>query len=340
MANSTRLREFTWAGMTFGHLVPTGGFSWRVDLVRNHEQPGSPLPGNERGPWLTAAGYYGPHYGGEEYRLDAPLRRSRSDIGLHRDFASLSPVAILAFANQYGPLGHGEMLVDPAGSFEQDSPYGESFEFWRRQIQKMAALVRTWDLARREETRILTHLVKWTRPGERAVGPVRVEVTIPPWEPWWTEAPVPWRFDSILDPVRAIVALHLNEVLRETTAPQVLMPEGKPTCRTFPSHSSGRSMCPSPTSSPASPMPPSSVQTGGTRAAGSTTSTAGSSPRRPSRVTAATRAGILSGVGRRRGSQTAPTTILLESEAPLLVELSYGPSRTRTCDRPIMSRQL
>ena len=152
MANDTRLREFTWAGMTFGHLIPTGGFSWRVDLVRNSEQPGSPLPGNERGPWLTAAGYSGPHCGGQEYRLDAPLRRSRSDIGLHRDFASLSPVAILAFANQYGPLGHGEMLVDPAGSSEQDSPYGESFEFWRRQIQKMAALVRTWDLARREET--------------------------------------------------------------------------------------------------------------------------------------------------------------------------------------------
>jgi hypothetical protein len=234
MTNGTRLREFTWAGMNFAHRVPTGGFSWRVDLVRNHEQPGSPLPGNERGPWLTAAGYSGPHCGGEEYRLDAPLRRSRSDIGLHRDFASLAPVAILAFANQHGPLGHGEMLVDPAGSFEQDYPYGESFEFWRRQIQKMAALVRTWDLARREETGILTHLVKWTRPGERADGPVRVEVTIPPWEPWWTEAPVPWRFDSILDPARAIVVLHLNRVLRETTAPQVLMPEGKPTLQNVP----------------------------------------------------------------------------------------------------------
>ena len=87
-----------------------------------------------------------------------------------RRFARTAPSeqSILAFANEFGFLGHSLALRDSEPKLEKidvsDIPVGESLEFWQREIARMVRLVALWELVKRGNSRELSQLVEWARP--------------------------------------------------------------------------------------------------------------------------------------------------------------------------------
>ena len=134
--------------------VPEDGFSWRDSLV---VLDGRGVGENIAGPWLT--------------RSDSLYVRQYSPLAvpnLHRRFARTEPTAesILAFSNEYGLLGHGQMLwLGDADSNAQTMVVGESLGFWQKEIERMARLMALWELVNRESRTDLSNLVEWTPAG-------------------------------------------------------------------------------------------------------------------------------------------------------------------------------
>ncbi len=133
--------------------VPEEGFRWRDGFaVLDSER----VETNNTGPWLT--------------RTDSLYVRQYSPLAvptLARRFARTEPTeeSILAFANEYGLLGHPLWLGDP-DSNEQAMLVGESLGFWQTEIESMARLMALWKLVKGGCRRELSHLVEWTPPSE------------------------------------------------------------------------------------------------------------------------------------------------------------------------------
>ena len=133
--------------------VPEDGFSWRDGLfVFDSERDEK----NIAGPWLI--------------RSDSLYVRQYSPLAvpnLHRRFAWIEPTveSILAFANEYGLLGHALWLGDP-DSNDQAMLVGEPLGFWQNEIGRMARLMALWELVKCGARRELSHLVQWAPPGE------------------------------------------------------------------------------------------------------------------------------------------------------------------------------
>ena len=133
--------------------VPEDDFSWRDGLVVVDSKG---VGENIAGPWLI--------------RPDSLYARQYSPLAvpsLHRRFAWLEPTteSILAFANEYGLLGHALWLDDPCSN-HQVTLLGESLGFWQKEIEHMARLMALWELVKRGCRRELSHLVQWTPPGK------------------------------------------------------------------------------------------------------------------------------------------------------------------------------
>ena len=130
--------------------VPEDGFSWRdglvaIDVGRDEKN----IPGR----WLIGS--------------DSLYTRQYSPLAvssLHRRFARNEPTAesILAFANEYGFLGHPSWLGDPDASV-QAMLVGESLGFWQKEVGRMARLMALWEVVKRGNSRDLSQLVEWTR---------------------------------------------------------------------------------------------------------------------------------------------------------------------------------
>ena len=133
--------------------VPADGFRWHDGLVVFDSER---VEKNIAGPWLI--------------RSDSLYIRQYSPLAipnLHRRFAWIEPTveSILAFANEYGLLGHALWLGDP-DSNDQAMLVGESLGFWQKEIERMARLMALWNLVKGGRQRELSHLVQWTPPGK------------------------------------------------------------------------------------------------------------------------------------------------------------------------------
>lgn len=177
--------------------VPVQGHQWRDDLHRLRRAPGNVVGHidgsvqwsgtaeeltdalNPQGPpWLVPPGPQPPRY---ETRPTAPLRQP----DLHRTFARLAgnQRRILAFANRWGMLSHGEALAQgrvcpywrgefpwhkgPPWDWDSQPPiwYGEPLPLWHREIRSMRALVGFWDLISDEQSDTLKRFVGWDPDG-------------------------------------------------------------------------------------------------------------------------------------------------------------------------------
>ena len=133
--------------------VPEEGFSWREGLLSIESDPvGKKVTGS----WLV--------------RQDSLYSRQYSPLAipnLHRRFAKIEPTAesILAFANEYGFLGHAQWLADPSLK-HQTMLVGEPLGFWQYEIERLALLIELWGLVKRGDRRELGHLVEWTPWGQ------------------------------------------------------------------------------------------------------------------------------------------------------------------------------
>ena len=133
--------------------VPGEGFSWREGLVSFESDP---VGKNVTGSWLV--------------RQDSLYSRQYSPLGvanLHRRFAWIEPTAesILAFANEYGLLGHPQWLADPSLN-DQAMLLGESLGFWQHEIERISVLIDLWELVKRGSRRELSHIIYWTSAGK------------------------------------------------------------------------------------------------------------------------------------------------------------------------------
>ena len=137
--------------------VPEGGFSVQESLVALGSKAGEEGRGS---PWLVKNP-------GAFVRQYAPLAVSN----LLRRFTRLKPTpeAILAFANQYGFLGHSLWLryseSGPVRTRVDEMPIGESLNFWRSEIEQIAQLMAVWELVRHERRQELSNFVQWSPPG-------------------------------------------------------------------------------------------------------------------------------------------------------------------------------
>ena len=133
--------------------VPGEGFNWREGLVSFESDP---VGKNVTGSWLV--------------RLDSLYVRPYPPLdvaNLHRRFARIEPTAesILAFANEYGFLGHPQLLADPSLN-HQEMLVGEPLGLWQHEIERMSLLIDLWELVKRGCRRELSHLVYWTPTGK------------------------------------------------------------------------------------------------------------------------------------------------------------------------------
>ena len=133
--------------------VPGEGFSWREGLVSFESDP---VGKNVTGSWLVRQdSLYSRQY--------PPLE----EANLHRRFARIEPTAesILAFANEYGLLGHPQWLAEPSSN-HQAMLIGEPLGFWQHEIERIAVLIDLWELVKRGCRRELGHLVNWNSTGK------------------------------------------------------------------------------------------------------------------------------------------------------------------------------
>ena len=133
--------------------VPEEGFGWRDGLVA---LDGDRVRENTKETWLV--------------RHDSLYVRQYPPLAiqsLHRQFASIEPTpeSILAFANEFGFLGHTQWLVDTSSN-NQSMPVGEPLRFWQNEIDRLARLIDLWELVKQERRQDLSHLVRWTPLGE------------------------------------------------------------------------------------------------------------------------------------------------------------------------------
>src|SRR4051812_22860688 len=86
--------------------VPVDGFRWEAETTPTPDHEDAP---GVRGPWLVHPAAWNTRY---EVRQYAPMAVPH----LHRRFARLKPAEdrILAFANRYGMLTHGETRRVPS----------------------------------------------------------------------------------------------------------------------------------------------------------------------------------------------------------------------------------
>lgn len=118
--------------------VRAAGYEWDADLRLPPES--SPQDaGNQPSPWLVG-GFLGIAFDG---KLFQPL----NEPDLHRQFGRLKPTrkAIKRFADRCGLLEDGEFLVYPDLGRPQAAKFGESLQFWQREIEMMGALLDLWD---------------------------------------------------------------------------------------------------------------------------------------------------------------------------------------------------
>lgn len=133
-------------------MVADAGYEWIEGL---QPEASGPAACGDAGPWLVAPGSMGESF-------PATRKLAFANRNLHRTFASVRPTQdrIDKFAARYGLLGLGCPLFDPTIAV-QPLRYGESFQAWRREITKMAGLVRLWDAVQREDRDTLRPFVTW-----------------------------------------------------------------------------------------------------------------------------------------------------------------------------------
>ena len=139
----------------FFRTVPLDGYHWDSEL-----RPASGLV--ELGekeclghPWLVSPlGYE------VDARQYAPFQKPH----LFRLFSRVqpNPKAIQRFAYKYGWLGHTVPLIYPDLP-RQEVQMGESFQFWRQEIEEMAILVKLWELIRDEREVPLSKIILWQK---------------------------------------------------------------------------------------------------------------------------------------------------------------------------------
>lgn len=195
----------TTAGAFSGTLgVAVDGYEWveglQVDVSLGTKGDYGDRMKEDAGPWLVAPG----SWNGEPHLV---MRKSAfAKRNLHRLFAAvrLSPDRIERFAAEYGLLGRSAPLFDPAK--EVQSPrIGESFQLWRREITKMAGLLRLWDAVRNGDEDALRPFVLWQR------EPRQVVVSFA-----WSRSEL--RQDLVRDHQRAPSIQATHELLRRAVA--------------------------------------------------------------------------------------------------------------------------
>lgn len=132
--------------------VPVEGYKW-VEGLQADVNLGAAT--GDVGPWLVAPGTWGE-------RPPSMRKSAFAKRNLHRTFASVRPTAdrIEKFAAQFGLLTGGVPLFDPAK--ETQSPLrGESLQTWKREITKMAGLLRLWDHVQADDRDALRPFVVW-----------------------------------------------------------------------------------------------------------------------------------------------------------------------------------
>jgi hypothetical protein len=118
--------------------VRATGYEWDTDL-RLPSQSSSQDADNQPSPWLVG-GFVG-------IQFDCLRFQPLYVPGLHRQFGRLKPTckAIKRFADRCGLLEDGEFLIYPELGRPQDTKFGESLQFWKKEIEMMGALLDLWD---------------------------------------------------------------------------------------------------------------------------------------------------------------------------------------------------
>lgn len=109
--------------------------------------------------------------------------------GLFREFAELdmSKEAILAFANEYGPMRKWQRILRPGyspGDWRARTP-GESMRDWCESIGYMKLAVRLWDMVRSDDLDGLSRHITWSRQGHFVVHS-HLDMPIGQEDPWST----------------------------------------------------------------------------------------------------------------------------------------------------------
>lgn len=215
--------------------VAERGYKWVAPEPPYLFEPEAP------GPYLVAVETGG--ISGERFarRLYSPLQERRP---VHRALWQLyrrhSPSdsalgdAIVKFANRYGKLGLGSVLIPmPAPG---TAAFGEPMGSWHAAIAHLGRLVDLWDLVRgRDVARLGQHIV-WRREEGGKLGSIMWRGN-GPWGEWAEVVAWPsdelyrqWRLGDVLPPARHALAQALNRQLRGAVSPQVAPtpPQGGP----------------------------------------------------------------------------------------------------------------
>ena len=128
----------------FWCFVPEGGFLFeKVPAPAHAERLLIPNPGS------TGTRRYQP-------LRDCPF--------LFRRFAEMKPdeTGVKEFADQFGFLGHGQVLDDITQFTSQKRIIGERLAHWQSQVYTMRILVKLWDSLRENDWVFLGKVIRWT----------------------------------------------------------------------------------------------------------------------------------------------------------------------------------
>jgi hypothetical protein len=198
-----------WAEVAANGYEWTRASLWQAPWLRT-EAPA------EEGVFLTERA--GGRAEGKQYD---PLR-DRKYAGLFRQFADVPPTreGVQAFANQYGLLGCGPLLLLAPGRVRQ----GETLDTWQAEITAMHRVLTLWNLLERGNEEGLRRYIRWEKDGKVVYESQSKE---------WTLDGFSFRSPDVVQPALTFIALEVNKRL----SPSVVMePEQEPpTCRVTPS---------------------------------------------------------------------------------------------------------
>lgn len=202
---------FTWD-------VPEGGFKWvKAKVVRD-----SPAETGELETVLTDGIPLGAAHMCTRY---APLKLY---TGLFRTFAETptSHDAILAFANTYGRLGEGDVLIELPNEGQTVLGTGETRSFWANEIRALHDALFFWDAVQANDLGTLQAVIQWTGEGVRLFDMVRRGQLIA--SPQFHPERLEWmRPGDLVLPALFVVQDIVNQHLKGRVSPRLLWNKDK-----------------------------------------------------------------------------------------------------------------
>ncbi len=163
------LRDVKLGLYVFEGKVCTDGYSLTDEAIHGFDLTSN--PGAKEIPIIVPKGTRYMRYGTGKTQMADLIDNDLllSEGALHRRFMALKDNdnnGILKFVNKYGLLMRTQMdyYILKNKSTGKIRQQGESVQFWRQMISKVAALVELWDMIRGEDNRI-TNIVKWSEKG-------------------------------------------------------------------------------------------------------------------------------------------------------------------------------